>query len=325
MASLRPIGLVSVALTLLLLIAGIAYANLQHIPMTAAGPVLVALILEVLLYHAAGTVEIRTKLEQLPPALLAALMTVTAGVPYLIYAVPTGLYSTQRFATLLLLALMASFWYVVLPRRAIFDILYLVFLGAIYITKSFHALYPEPWDHTYASVLGTLMWIRTGMLAVLSLRKMTGIGFGFVPRSEDWSVGFRNYLYFLPGGIGLGLALNFLRPDPVPLDLRTIGLALLTFLVTLWVLAAMEEVFFRGILQQIVTKASGSPVAGLLTASVLFGLVHLPYRSFPNWHFAALATVAGFFYGRAFTQAQSVRASMVTHALVVTTWRVFLA
>jgi hypothetical protein len=31
------------------------------------------------------------------------------------------------------------------------------------------------------------------------------------------------------------------------------------------------------------------------------------------------------FYGIAFLKAQSVRASMVTHALVVTTWRMFFA
>jgi len=36
-----------------------------------------------------------------------------------------------------------------------------------------------------------------------------------------------------------------------------------------------------------------------------------------------LATVAGVFYGLAFRQASSIRASMVTHALTFTTLRVF--
>jgi membrane protease YdiL (CAAX protease family) len=53
--------------------------------------------------------------------------------------------------------------------------------------------------------------------------------------------------------------------------------------------------------------------------------VHLPFRQFPNWRFAILAGVAGIFYGLAFLKAKSVRASMVTHALLVTTWRVFFA
>jgi uncharacterized protein len=48
------------------------------------------------------------------------------------------------------------------------------------------------------------------------------------------------------------------------------------------------------------------------------------YRQFPNWKFVLLATCAGLFYGRAYIQARSIRAAMVTHALVVTVWKVFL-
>jgi membrane protease YdiL (CAAX protease family) len=51
--------------------------------------------------------------------------------------------------------------------------------------------------------------------------------------------------------------------------------------------------------------------------------VHLWFRTFPNWRLAILAAVAGVFYGAAFNRTKSIRASMVTHALVVTTWRVF--
>jgi membrane protease YdiL (CAAX protease family) len=38
-----------------------------------------------------------------------------------------------------------------------------------------------------------------------------------------------------------------------------------------------------------------------------------------------LATLAGIFYGLAFRQARSIRVSMVTHALTVTTWRMFFS
>ena len=54
-------------------------------------------------------------------------------------------------------------------------------------------------------------------------------------------------------------------------------------------------------------------------ATLAFGLVHLPFRSFPNWRFALVATVAGFFYGRAYSLSGGIRAAMVTHALVNTT------
>jgi len=50
---------------------------------------------------------------------------------------------------------------------------------------------------------------------------------------------------------------------------------------------------------------------------------NLWYRPFPNWRIAILAAVAGVFYGLAYRQARSIRASMVTHALTVTAWRLF--
>jgi membrane protease YdiL (CAAX protease family) len=89
------------------------------------------------------------------------------------------------------------------------------------------------------------------------------------------------------------------------------------------VVALGEEFFFRGLLQQWITGWLHNDWAGLLVTSLLFGSVHLWYRPFPNWRIAALAGVAGVFYGMAYRQARSIRASMVTHALTVTAWRLF--
>jgi len=58
---------------------------------------------------------------------------------------------------------------------------------------------------------------------------------------------------------------------------------------------------------------------------VLFGLAHLPFRGFPNWRAVSIAGVLGLFCGLALIKARSVKASMVTHALVVTTWRMFFS
>ena len=53
-----------------------------------------------------------------------------------------------------------------------------------------------------------------------------------------------------------------------------------------------------------------------------FGLVHLRFGNrFPNWNMVGLATLAGVFFGWAYLRAGSIRAAMVTHALVVATWR----
>ena len=98
-----------------------------------------------------------------------------------------------------------------------------------------------------------------------------------------------------------------------------------TFFGILWVTALGEEFLFRGLAQQWIGEWLKSPWAGLLLASLLFGSVHLWFRAFPNWRFAILAAVAGIFYGLAFRRAQSIRASMVAHALTVTTWRLFFS
>ena len=99
----------------------------------------------------------------------------------------------------------------------------------------------------------------------------------------------------------------------------------LTFFGTLWVLALSEEFFFRGLLQQWLCAWLKSAWAGWMSASLLFGAVHVFYGQFPNWRFAALATVAGIFYGSAFRTGHGIRASMVTHALTVTTWKIFFS
>jgi membrane protease YdiL (CAAX protease family) len=106
---------------------------------------------------------------------------------------------------------------------------------------------------------------------------------------------------------------------------RTTILTVATFFGTLWVIALGEEFFFRGLLQQWATGWLKSEWGGLALTSLLFGAAHLWFRDFPNWRFAIVAAVAGLFYGLAFRQAKSIRASMVTHALTVTTWRIFFS
>jgi membrane protease YdiL (CAAX protease family) len=75
----------------------------------------------------------------------------------------------------------------------------------------------------------------------------------------------------------------------------------------------------------LIARDSHNEALGVLAASMLFGLAHLPFRGFPNWKWVMVTFVLGLFCGLAYAKANSVRASMVTHALVVTTWRVLFA
>src|ERR1022692_3060688 len=136
-------------------------------------------------------------------------------------------------------------------------------------------------------------------------------------RLAEWKIGLRHFGYFLVAGIPLAWATRLVRLGP-GMPMWKIAA---TFVGVLWVVALSEEFFFRGLLQQWMVRWTGRPAWALAGASILFGAVHLGFRGFPNWRFALAAAVAGWFYGRAYQQTQSIRASMVTHALVVTLWR----
>lgn len=95
-----------------------------------------------------------------------------------------------------------------------------------------------------------------------------------------------------------------------------------TFLGILWVVALGEELLFRGVVERALLDKWRSPILAILISAVLFGAAHLGFQRFPNWDQALLATVLGLACGLAYARTGSVRSSMVTHACVVTTWRV---
>ena len=247
----------------------------------------------------------------------------TAVLPYLMVSLRIGTFSLRSFVALLAVAAIASFWYAFLRPSLPVDLLFLGAMAAVYLSKLFDQVYGRPAPHVALEILGKLMWIRVGVLAVLSLRSFEDVRFGFVPTRGEWLTGLRYYLYFMPVGIVIAYLLRFAHFRAPMLEWWKLPLLLVgTFLGFLWVVALAEEFFFRAVLQGLLARSLKSETVGLLCASALFGLAHLPFRPAPNWRFAILGGVSGIFYGLAFIQARSVRASMVTHALVVTTWRV---
>lgn len=259
------------------------------------------------------------------PAVLAGLMTVSGAVPYCIAALGTGSFSWRSLVTLLGLAGSASFWYLFAGRRTLADVGFLALMAAVYLSKIFNTIYITPAPKVTLSILGVALWIRIGMMACLSIRKMGGIHFGFFPRLQEWKIGVIHYFGFLPFGYFVGNYFGLLHRQTGTPALNVALLAIMTFLGTLWVLAAMEEFFFRGVLQQMIRRETNNDFAAIVITAVIFGLAHLPYgHAFPNWKMAVMAGIHGVVLGHAYLQAGSVRAPMVTHALVVTTWKVFL-
>lgn len=303
--------------------AGYLYTQNKGVPWDVAQVVAPAFVLEATLFLVLALEPARRWLETLPRACVALALMGGAAAPYVTATVALGTFSWTQLGMLAVLAGILAFWYVVLPHNPLTDAALLAYAAAVVLLKVFGQIYPRPHERLAMEALGQAMWIRTGLFAILSVRRVKNIGFGFWPELREWKIGTLYFLGFLVIAVPLGWALQFTRPEWPSRDEWNV--LPLTFFGTLWVLALGEELFFRGLLQQWMCEWLKNDWAGLGVTSLLFGSVHLWYGAFPNWRFAVLAAVAGVFYGRAFREGKGVRASMVTHALTVTTWKTFFS
>jgi membrane protease YdiL (CAAX protease family) len=308
-------------------IAAYFYSHQQHIPGVVALAVVPAFLVEIGFYLAPGFVDVRKRFEALgSKPLRGALIGVSGVIPYLIEATRGGVFRWNRFEELLVFVLIAAFWYVWVPRGIPADLLFLAYMAGVYLRRPFDRLYGPLTHHVSLGILGQLMWIHVGLLAVLTLRSLDDAHFGFLPTAQDWRIGFRHFAFFLPIGAALAylFQLGGLHAHPRSWWVFAVTL-ILTFWGILWVVSLAEEFFFRAFLQRTITRSTHSELVGLVVASLLFGLAHLRFHKFPNWRMAIVTAALGFFCGLSLLRARSVRASMVTHALVATTWRMFFS
>ena len=183
--------------------------------------------------------------------------------------------------------------------------------------------YPPPLTHT----LTILMALGTGVAAFVLLRRMQGVGY-----SLEWRRGFAfhfgfNFLALSAIAIPLGLKIGFLHWKPALPAIRAISLsgpigAILSGVGILFFTALPEEFLFRGLLQNLLSKSFQNEWAGLILASVIFGFSHILHAPFPNWKYVFLATIAGFFYGRAWMKTGSLVPGVLIHAAVDTLWHI---
>jgi membrane protease YdiL (CAAX protease family) len=286
-----------------------------------------AFLVELAFYLVPGFASVRKAFDALgSKPLRASLLAASGLLPYLIEALSTRTFHLVSFVELLALVLIASFWYVGISHGTLTDLLFLGFMAAAYLSKQFDHIYGQPAPHVTLGILGQLMWIRLGLMAVLSLRSMEEPRFGFLPTREEWRIGVEHFVYFLPIGAALVYLVRLGQFHLHPRSWWTFAAALvLTFWGILWVVSLAEEFFFRAFLQRVIARGMHSQIAGLLIAATLFGLAHLSFRRFPNWRLAIVAAALGFFCGLSLLRARSVRASMVTHALAATMWRMFFS
>jgi hypothetical protein len=172
------------------------------------------------------------------------------------------------------------------------------------------------WPYAGLGSLPKLYLADIALYLYLIVRRIDGVGYSFIPQLDDIKVGVREWLFFLPLALGLGFATRFIWFVPRhPSIGHVAGALLITFLLT----AIPEELFFRGILQNLLTPRIGQTKALILTAC-LFGLSHFHKGATFNWRYVLIASIAGIFYGRAWQARRHLFTSSLTHTLVDVVW-----
>ena len=244
------------------------------------------------------------------------------AVPYLLTALPLGRFRWEWFALYLLLPPLVAALLLLTstldPEQhgQWLDFFVLLSLGLAVDLRWFEPAWPRS-----LAFMNKLLLLDAGLYGFLAVRALTGVGFDLRLRANDWKIGFREWAFYTPIAVILGLSLGFLhwhhhidRPWMIPLS----------WLFTFFLIALPEEIYFRGWMQNLLERRIGR-TASLLITAVIFGLSHFNKRAaFFNWRYVLLAAIAGIFYGRAWRAERRIGASAITHATVDTLWGVLL-
>ena len=196
------------------------------------------------------------------------------------------------------------------------DLAILLILGLAVDLRWLDSAWPS-----HLAVIGKLMLLDSGLYGFLVIRQLRNVGFDLLVTKDDILTGVRELVFYAPIALGLGLALGFLH---LHATLPRPGTAALTAGVTFFLIALPEEIYFRGWIQNLLERRIGR-MGSLLVTSAVFGLSHFNKRAVTfNWRYVLLATIAGFFYGRAWQRRHRVAASAITHASVDTMWALWL-
>jgi membrane protease YdiL (CAAX protease family) len=246
-------------------------------------------------------------------------------VPYLVFALPQHDFRGQYAVAFIGLPVaIAAVFEFVPPADCLSwqDVLVLLTAG---LPVEFGCL-RGAWPQSGLGAMPKLLLMDAVLYAFLVIRRVSDAGYDLRPRWRDLAVGMREWVFFAPVGVGLGLALGFIRLRPHLPQLSSVAAG---WLITFSLVALPEELFFRGLLQNLLEKRlarrgrAGSRLWALLIASSIFGLSHFNKPGPFNWRYVLLATIAGVFYGRAWRDRRRLFCSAITHTTVDVVWSVW--
>ena len=168
--------------------------------------------------------------------------------------------------------------------------------------------------------MGRLYLIAAGSWCWVFVRPVPELGYEFVFSPRTFVISAGHFAAFAVIAIPVSLAMHFTHWNPRHTGLLTFCA---DYVEIFLFIALLEELFFRGFLQSLISNNLGSTRTGHILVSCLFGLFHILHAPFPNWKYVLLATVAGWFYGSAYLKTRNLMAPVLAHAMVDTVWRHF--
>jgi hypothetical protein len=286
--------------------------------------VLPAFLFEAPCFIAAGFEQTRQVLSSITrPWQLSLLLIATSLPPYLLITTTAGTFDSHAFYILVALVALISFWWVIFPHRTAYEAGFLIVASIPIVLRIFQRLYVSPEAHFDISILGHVMWIRVALIALLVQRDFKLGPVSFWPTLREWREGLLQFaIAIIPLSIA-SVLVHFAQfaPKHIP-AWQWVVYSAGQFFGILWVVAFSEDVFRSTITQLFLRFSQWWPLA-IVGSAVLFGTTHLWQGDFPNWRFATVAALGHLFYTIAYLRSGSVRASMITHALTVTAWRMF--
>ncbi len=282
--------------------------------------IIAAFALQFALYWLPGFRATRYRVEKTFGHTLPIVGGAALILPYIVYAAGTGVWSLPGVLKLVGLATIALGTYALFPagtNRITWQDM--TVMAAVSLPLYF-GWYRDVWSFpVYLDAMARLFSVGLAALAVVSVRPLAAVGYEWRLAGGDWVAGLKQLALYSAVGIPLGFLMHFIAWHP-----REVGMGIgFSFIGIFLMIAVPEELFFRGILQNLLEKSMTNPHAARAVASVIFGLSHI-HHGFPNWRYVIMATVAGWFYGTAWHQRRSIVASSVTHAAVDTLWHYFL-
>ena len=196
---------------------------------------------------------------------------------------------------------MLAIWFPIEPSLFLL-LLDVITFGKILPPQAINMLFLPEVDATFipgfSLPIPTLIAVCLALYLFFIRYPLDGIVFSFKITRKDLINASLGLTFYSLVGLPIGLGLGFLQFNPTrPSLLELMGSILAGYLFV----ALIEEILFRGVIQNLITERLRNRNVALIIASVIFGFAHLNNATqgfpVPNWSYVIMATLAGLAYG----------------------------